>query len=113
MEDARRYPWGDRWRDDCCNSEEAGIGATSPVGIFPAGRSPVGVDDMAGNVREWCQTKWRESIREPEDNEPDKGAPHVLRGGSWYQDKARVRCSFRYRGLPGDWFNGIGFRCAQ
>ena len=32
---------------------ETGLAITTPVGVFPGGRSPFGVDDMAGNVEEY------------------------------------------------------------
>ena len=31
------------------------IGRTTPVGLFPAGASPYGCHDMAGNVNNWVQ----------------------------------------------------------
>jgi formylglycine-generating enzyme required for sulfatase activity len=49
-----RYPWGDDWREDHCNSEEAKLRVTSPVGIFPRGAAQGGIEDMVGNVWEWC-----------------------------------------------------------
>jgi formylglycine-generating enzyme required for sulfatase activity len=41
--DGLAYPWGDEWHDGMANTEESGIDRTSPVGIFPQGRSPYGV----------------------------------------------------------------------
>ena len=34
------YPWGNEWRDRICNSVEAGVGGTSPVGLFPGSALP-------------------------------------------------------------------------
>jgi formylglycine-generating enzyme required for sulfatase activity len=53
------WPWGNTWMAGRCNSEEAGINRTTPVGQYPTGASPYGALDMAGNVCEWCATKWR------------------------------------------------------
>src|SRR5207249_3699107 len=50
--DKRTYPWGDVFDSAKCNSRELGLGDTSPVGVFPAGASPYGVLDVAGNVWE-------------------------------------------------------------
>ena len=62
---ARQYPWGDDFDAEKCNTRESGIGDTTPVGEYsPAGDSPYGVADMAGNVWEWTQER-------------------VLRGSSW------------------------------
>ena len=69
------YPWGDTWEDGICNSREAGLGVTSPVGLFPRSRSkPYGLEDMAGNVWEWCADFY--------DREESEGL-RVVRGGSW------------------------------
>src|SRR6185436_17602949 len=71
--DALEYPWGDAWRDGICNTQEAGLGMTSAVGLFPQSRSiPHGLEDMAGNVLEWC----RAASEASED-------VAVLRGGAW------------------------------
>src|SRR5258706_10389545 len=43
---ARKYPWGDEWRDDACGMRGFGPRSTVPIGIFPKGRSPLGVSDM-------------------------------------------------------------------
>jgi formylglycine-generating enzyme required for sulfatase activity len=55
-DDNRKYPWGNEWDTNCCNSEASKIGHTTPVTQYPQGASPFGVMDMAGNVFEWCLT---------------------------------------------------------
>ncbi|MBY0523797.1 MAG: formylglycine-generating enzyme family protein [Gemmataceae bacterium] len=51
--DGRRYPWGNDWPTaERCNFDAA-IGRTTPVGLYPAGASPYGCHDMAGNVNNW------------------------------------------------------------
>ncbi|GAB4452818.1 MAG: hypothetical protein Kow0031_35150 [Anaerolineae bacterium] len=113
----RRYPWGDEFDPAKCNTEETGIGATTPVGQFsPAGDSPVGCADMGGNVWEWCSTKdgvkypfqvkdeWAEEYLE-------KNELRVLRGGSFYFDKNAARASFRsWYGRSSGPDRDLGFR---
>jgi toxoflavin biosynthesis protein ToxD len=53
--DDREYPWGNEFDPDAANTVEAGPLSTTPVGMYPAGRSPFGVDDMAGNVEEYVR----------------------------------------------------------
>jgi formylglycine-generating enzyme required for sulfatase activity len=119
--EARRWPWGDAWADDHANSEEAGLKTTSPVGLFPAGASPFGALDMAGNVFEWTSSRWGGGDL----YRPDFGYPYapsdgreslegpdlrVVRGGSWYFDARYARCAYRFRDQP-DYFAGArGFR---
>jgi formylglycine-generating enzyme required for sulfatase activity len=54
-----KYPWRGDWAEDHCNSEEAGLGKTSVVGVFPKGDTPDGVVDLSGNVWEWLGTDYQ------------------------------------------------------
>jgi iron(II)-dependent oxidoreductase len=51
--DGRRYPWGNDWPGPSLANFGMIIGRTTPVGLFPAGASPFGCHDMAGNVNNW------------------------------------------------------------
>ena len=115
--DGRIYPWGDVWREGRANTAELGIRRTTPVGRFsPEGDSPYGAVDMAGNVWEWCSTRWGfDYPYTPNDGREDLGGGddvgRVLRGGSWWDNKAAARCAARYRNNPRDWDSNRGFRC--
>jgi len=51
--DGRRYPWGDDWPTVERANFGSLVGRTTPVGLYPAGVSPFGCHDMAGNVNNW------------------------------------------------------------
>ncbi|HNT77155.1 MAG TPA: SUMF1/EgtB/PvdO family nonheme iron enzyme [Anaerolineae bacterium] len=83
-----RYPWGNEWREGHCNSKEAGLEMTSPVGLFPAGAAHGAIHDMVGNVYEWCgdwygETYYAQSQGARNPTGPEKGRSRVRRGGSW------------------------------
>ncbi len=86
---------------------EGGIGITA-VGAFPKGASPYGAVDMSGNVWEITETVWPSPYPyNPHDGRDDMyaRAPHVLRGGAWYDPERFVRCACRYTiMLPRDHF---------
>jgi formylglycine-generating enzyme len=98
--DGREYPWGDEWRDNHCNTSEARIRKTTPVGQFSLrGDSPYGCVDMAGNVWEWTDSLYKEG---------ENG--RVLRGGSWYYNPYNARAAYRDHDLSTERLNDRGFR---
>lgn len=101
---SREYPWGNDSQDGICNTLEAGLGVTSPVGLFPRSRqAELGIEDLAGNVWEWCT-----GLYGPKDKRwPD--AP-VLRGGSWGNTQDFARSAFRLRDGPNNRDGSFGFR---
>lgn len=54
--DGRAFPWGADWDPARLNSHDQGPYDTLPVGGFPAGASPFGLLDVAGQVYEWTAT---------------------------------------------------------
>lgn len=54
--DGATYPWGHNPTPAKCNVRENQVGTTTPVGRYHSGLSPYGVDDLCGNVWEWCST---------------------------------------------------------
>lgn len=68
---------------------------------------------MAGNVWEWCLTKWRESYKTPPDDSPKGDALRVLRGGAYDSEAGGVRGGCRGWIHPNVRIVGRGFRLAQ
>jgi len=118
----RRYPWGDKWEEGRCNSEELGLGDTCAVGMFPSGVSPYGVLDAAGNVWEWTSSLWGKDWQKPtfkypydpadgrENLEAGDDVRRVLRGGSFDSVENVARCAFRLWDFPNSRYGNLGFR---
>jgi formylglycine-generating enzyme required for sulfatase activity len=94
---ARIWPWGDEQPDDKRLNFNNSLRHTTPVGTYPTGASPYGALDMAGNVWEWCLSRWANPYAHPENNDPVGESDRVVRGGSWYNADYQARCSYRLR----------------
>jgi len=107
----RCYPWDDGLDPDLSNYLDTGFGTTSAVGCFPDGVSPYWVEELSGNVWEWCTTKWQMSYVGYGDDTDVKGdASRVLRGGSFALDPRHVRCARRLGSIPDRRHREVGFR---
>jgi formylglycine-generating enzyme required for sulfatase activity len=127
--DERLFPWGDELptgdRLNFCDwncpeslkesSVDDSYKDTAPVGSYPAGSSPYGVFDMAGNVSEWT-ADWMAPLYydvSPDKSPlgPDSGTRRVVRGGSWGNPTEGVRTVARFSVIPSETLESIGFRC--
>jgi serine/threonine-protein kinase len=128
--DERKYPWGNdvtspggrlnfadknlgvNWAN--ANVDD-GYEFTAPVGSYPAGASPYGALDMAGNVWEWVADRYNEYYYQRSEAKnpagPDAGEKRVLRGGSWFNDIRDTRATYRVAEYPGESYQDLGFRC--
>ena len=111
--DGQIYPWGNETPTDALCNFNMNVEDTTPVGRYsPAGDSPYGCADMAGNVWEWTNSLYREYPYRSDDGREaasDRGA-RVLRGGSFDDASQLVRCAFRYRYFPENRDDHLGFR---
>lgn len=124
--DKRMYPWGDEHPDETYagyNMESSCF--TWPVTSFLKGRSPYGVYNMSGNVREyvadWYNQAYdgglKDGVRNPpvpsegtipktDHEDPQKGPWKMLKGGRWGAVEDGIRVSSRVYEMQ-----DVSFRC--
>ena len=119
--DGWRYAWGHEADANLGNYADTQLGQTSAVGLFPAGQA-FGLYDMSGNVCEWTSSRWGKNATTPDFNydlwqqqTPERDLLElsefrVVRGGSWVNSAANVRCAVRYWSHPYDRSGHLGFR---
>lgn len=114
--DGRQFPWGEDWHSTFANTAEDGPLTTTPVGMYGMGRSPVGADDMAGNVEEYVADPYRPypgAVAIHDDLITTHGDVYrIARGGSFARHGDLARCSRRHGWYPADHF-AMGFRLAE
>ena len=115
--DSWLYPWGDAPADFRKANFNNLAGDTTRVASYPAGASPFGALDMAGNVAEWVADWYGDGYytASPYKNPPGpkSGEFRMLRGGSWFNSANALRTTFRLWNYPSLRSETIGFRCAQ
>lgn len=98
------YPWGNEWKENCCNVETSYIDDTSPVDKFKGFTNELGITDSLGNVMEWTTTQVDERLGS------GNRARYIVKGGGWLAKKGtplwhRVLFERNY------YSNVLGFRC--
>jgi formylglycine-generating enzyme required for sulfatase activity len=116
--DGRKYPWGDEPPDRSRAQFGARRFETAPVDRFPAGASPYGVHDMAGNAWEWVSSTYRPYPYRADDGREDLAAGLLrgTRGGGHASPPEEITATQRGRNLsrnPASGHHNIGFRCAK
>jgi len=136
----RTFPWGDarpsRERVNVCGQEcerwhakmgldkrwrgvmyaaDDGYAGTAPVGSFPRGASPDGVEDLIGNVFEWTAAGFYEyGVADAHDPRgPGNSESFVIRGGNFNSSlREFTDPSLRFAMHGESYSHGVGFRCA-
>ncbi len=101
--EGREFPWGNEEPDASrANYAKSGPGHLTPVGLYPAGATPEGLQDMAANVWEWV-----------EDWYDDEKKFRCVRGGVFGDAAVYLRAAVRGRVGPGSSSVSLGFRCVR
>jgi formylglycine-generating enzyme required for sulfatase activity len=91
------------------NFDSATVGSKGPTNIL-------GVNDMSGNVWEWCNdwyTPNYNSVTPSNPRGPRSGTTKLIRGGSYSEGEWEARVTNRAYKTPATHANNIGFRCAK
>lgn len=110
-----RYPWGEQWCGDLANTLETGLLTTTPVGVFPGGRSWCGALDLAGNVEEFVADRYQPypgGKLVEDDLFKRVGYYRVARGGAFNRFRDLARNQRRHGPYPRSLY-AMGFRLAE
>src|SRR5690606_24472221 len=145
--DRRRWPWGNvqrdadfnhgavehpavlmsrlsaqpnHWAFDLVADASDGAAYLAPPGSEPWSRSPVGADDLAGNVAEWVEDYYAAGgyrdlpvVAPVRRSRKDGLAERVVRGGSWRSPPHAARTYAREASPAERRATTVGFRCAR
>src|SRR5262249_12658760 len=81
--EGRTYAWGDEKPDAIVARIGPEVGRVTPVGLYPAGATPGGIQDMVGNVEQWVADWYT------------KGEARVLRGRAFIASSRGLRAAIR------------------
>jgi len=136
----RRFPWGNTYNPALVNhgrvlgelmhdrfqwllwsssdepDDSDGFLEIAPVSSFREGRTPDGIQDLAGNVEEWVHDYFQPQYPEGSavnPKGPDQSAWRVLRGGSYIHGRHQLRTTARRFDLPSMRRPWRGFRCVR
>ncbi len=103
-ENGRQYPWSKKNGEPTNRhaNYDQNEGCTTPVGRYPEGATPDGLNDMAGNVWEWVDSPYE-----------GNSFARVLRGGCWCDPSDVLCCTARNGYLMADGYGYIGFRVVR
>lgn len=131
----RKFPWGNLYNSRVSNhgaydwneplalaganptDARDGFAELAPVGSFPAGRTPEGFLDLAGNVAEWVDDRYVPNYEDATDPSARRNrtgnATRVVRGGSYESGPLALRGASRDEAPPNMRRPSLGFRCAK
>ncbi|MFB3896644.1 MAG: SUMF1/EgtB/PvdO family nonheme iron enzyme [bacterium] len=112
--DGKIYPWGNQFVATYCNYSGSKLGHPMQFGSYPAGRSPYGAYDMAGNVAEWVADVYQPYAGNTAltilNSDPNI---KVIRGGAFDTNQDSVRCSARVPKNGTSAYPDVGFRTVR
>lgn len=112
------FPWGEAAPDDFHgNFFENKLWCAVPAGAFPAGVSPSGCWQMAGDLWQWTTSDYAPypgfTTQFDEYNDKWFVNQKVLRGGSYATPRVSFRSTYRNFFHPSERWMTSGFRCAR
>lgn len=118
------YPWGDTWEiGKFAVASDVRRSTSEPVGSMPAGASPFGIHDLAGNHWEWTSSPYlpyeryranKYKIGKKQQSIPANwnGNQRVVMGGSYQNSSLVARVTTRRPTERTQLTNAMGFRAA-
>jgi len=112
----RRYAFGDDFDATRSNTFETHVRHTTPIDVFPGGRTPEGLVDIMGNTWDWTSslyTPYPYDAADGREAPSPPGARRVVRGGSWPHGRVDVRASARLDFAPDGRSSLLGLRVVR